>query len=327
MKRRGKVHTAGHRFKGTECSVETAQFVMIVYNRSDQTLIGLLVVVMAAAEVQEKLSPECKQFLYMGTLPRGLEEQPFKKICQFYEGNPRFVTLYDTINHIPVYSAYTFKRSDGSKKVDVPWMYEPQLSTVSDSREMQQFPSENVHKNFEDAQAVLDDYSNSVNFERGQLNPDEHQAHPNDKASTYTLTNVVPRAREFNIGPWKNHEHTIRRRLNNYCRGAAYVITGVTTSGQTIRRHNINRLGIPTYFWSAYCCTDFDHNAPYSERSKFPAFAAHGLNEREDNKVQEMTVRQLEEFLKKVTYVASSFQIFYDNCVPLNSGNSALHLP
>lgn len=99
---------------------------MTVY-RTDQTLICLLMIVMAAAEVQENLSPECKQFLYMGTLPRGLEEQPFKKICQFYLGNPRFVTMYDTINHIPVYSAYTFKRSDGSKKVDVPWMYEPQV--------------------------------------------------------------------------------------------------------------------------------------------------------------------------------------------------------
>lgn len=186
---------------------------------------------------------------------------------------------------------------------------------------MRSFPSESVHKSFEDTQAVLDDYSDSVIFERGQLNPDEHQAHPDDKASTYTLTNVVPQVREFNIGPWKNHEHKIRRRLNNYCRGTAYVVTGVTTSGHTIRRQNINRLGIPTYLWSAYCCVDFDHNAPYSERSKFPAFAAHGLNDRENNKVQEMTVQQLEDFLKGVTYVGSTFQIFYDNCVP----PSALH--
>lgn len=189
---------------------------------------------------------------------------------------------------------------------------------------MQQFPSEDVHRSFEDAQAVLDDYSDSVIFERGQLNPDEHQAHPGDKAATYTLTNVVPQVREFNIGPWKEHEHTIRRRLNNYCRGTAYMITGVTTSGHTIRRHNLNRLGIPTYLWSAYCCVHFDHNAPFSERAKFPAFAAHGLNDRENNKVQEMTVQQLEDFLKRVTYVSSSFQIFYDNCVP---PNSALQLP
>uniref|UniRef100_A0A668T5E8 Uncharacterized protein n=1 Tax=Oreochromis aureus TaxID=47969 RepID=A0A668T5E8_OREAU len=269
-------------------------------------------------EVQESLSSECKQFLYMGTLLRGLQEQSFKKICQFYGGKPRFVTLYDTFSHIPIYSAYTFKRSDGSKKVDVPWMYEPQLSSVSGPRDMQQLPSENVHGSFEDAQAVLEDYSDTVIYERGQLNPDEHQADPEDKAATYTLTNVVPQAREFNIGPWKQHENTIRRRLNNYCRGTAYVVTGVTTSGHTIRRHNINRVGIPTYLWSAYCCPDYDHNAPYSERSKFPAFASRGLNDRENNKVIEMTVQQLEDFLKRVTYVDSSFQIFYDNCLPPN---------
>lgn len=99
----------------------------MIFYRMDQMLTWVLVIVMAAAEVQEKLSPECKQFLYMGTLPRGLEEQPLKKICQVYRGSPRFVTLYDTTSHIPVYSAYTFKRSDGFKKVDVPWMYEPQV--------------------------------------------------------------------------------------------------------------------------------------------------------------------------------------------------------
>ncbi|XP_028287569.1 endonuclease domain-containing 1 protein-like [Parambassis ranga] len=294
---------------------------MTVY-KTDRAFICLLMMVMAGAEVQETLSSECKQFLYMGTVPRGIEGQPFKKICQYYEGKPRFITLYDTFTHVPIYSAYTFKRSDGYKKADVPWMYEPQLSMASGSREMQQLPPENVHKSFEDAQAVLDDYSDTVIFERGQLNPDEHQANPADKAATYTLTNVVPQVREFNIGPWKNHEHTIRRRLNNYCRGTAYVVTGVTTSGHMVRRHNINRLGIPTYMWSAYCCSDFDHNAPYDERSKFPASAAYGLNDKENNKVQEMTVQQLEDFLKKVTFVASSFQIFYDNCAPPNSPNS-----
>ncbi|CAG5957738.1 unnamed protein product [Menidia menidia] len=287
--------------------------------KADGTLACLLLAVLVGAEVQETISPECKQFLYMGTLPRGLEEQPFKKICQFYAGRPRFFTLYDPVGHIPVYSAYTFKRSDGSKKMDVPWMYEPQLSLVSGSREMQQFPSEHVHKSFEDSQAVLEDYSDTVIFERGQLNPDEHQADPDDKAATYTLTNVVPQAREFNVGPWNQHEHAVRRRLNNYCRGTAFVVTGVTASGHAIRRRNVDRLGIPTYLWSAYCCADFDRNAPFAERSKFPAFAAHGLNDGENNRVQEMTVRQLEDFLKRVTYVGASFQIFYDNCVPPSS--------
>ncbi|KAI7793282.1 hypothetical protein IRJ41_010716 [Triplophysa rosa] len=268
------------------------------------------------SEVQKDFSPECREFLFTGKAPRGLENRSLKKICQRYNGKARYVTLYDVVDHIPVYSAYTFKRSDGSKKVDIPWMFEPQLSTSSDSGEMQPFPPNFLHNSFSDAQAVLDDYSNIVDFERGHLNPDEHQAHPDDKAATYTLTNVVPQVREFNIGHWKRHEHVIRRRLNNYCRGTAYIVTGVTTSGRMIRRHNINRVAIPTYLWSAYCCVDFDRNAPFEERSKFPAFAAHGLNEKEGSEVMEISVKQLEDFLKKNTFVDKSFQIFFEDCEP-----------
>lgn len=81
-----------------------------------------------------------------------------------------------------------------------------------------------------------------------------------------------------------------------------------------IRRHNINRVAIPTYLWSAYCCVDFDRNAPFEERSKFPAFAAHGLNEKEGSEVMEISVKQLEDFLKKNTFVDKSFQIFFEDC-------------
>lgn len=102
----------------------------MTFYRIDEALIFLLVIVMTGGEVQEKLSPECKEFLYMGTMPQGLEDQPFKKICQFYLGKPRYVTLYDTVNRIPVYSAYTFKRTDGFRRADVPWMYEPQVGIV-----------------------------------------------------------------------------------------------------------------------------------------------------------------------------------------------------
>ncbi|XP_048034020.1 endonuclease domain-containing 1 protein [Megalobrama amblycephala] len=269
------------------------------------------------SEVQKDFSEECREFMYMGTPPRGLENRSLKKICQRYNGKPRYVTLYDVVDHIPVYSAYTFKRSDGFKKVDVPWMYEPQLSTTADSGEMQPFP-QNVHGSFSDTQAILEDYSDTVEFERGHLNPDEHQAHPDDKAATYTLTNVVPQVREFNIGHWKRHEHIIRRRLNNYCRGTAYIVTGVTTSGRMIRRYNIDRVAVPTYLWSAYCCVDYDRNAPFDERSKFPAFASHGLNEKEGAEVIEMSVQQLEDFLKRNTFVDKRFQIFFENCEPNN---------
>lgn len=72
----------------------------------------------------------CKDSLYMGTPPRGYLSNSFKKICQRYGDKPRYVTLYDSQKHIPIFSAYTFKKSDGEKKVDFPWMFEPQVSVL-----------------------------------------------------------------------------------------------------------------------------------------------------------------------------------------------------
>ncbi|KAG9346618.1 hypothetical protein JZ751_006929 [Albula glossodonta] len=258
----------------------------------------------------------CKDSLYMGTPPRGYLSTNLKKICQRYEDKPRYVTLYDPKKHIPVYSAYTFKKSDGEKHVDFPWMFEPQLATEKGGNNMEPFPQTNMHMNFEDTQAVLEDFSDVVQYERGHLNPDEHQADPLDKAATYTLTNVVPQIREFNTGPWSDHEDRIRKRLNNYCRGTAYVVTGTTTSGNMIRRDNMDRVAIPEYMWTAYCCTDFDHNAPYFVRYKFPVFGAYALNDRINNHLVEVPIKNLEKFLKGKMDVDKNFQIFYNDCVP-----------
>lgn len=86
-----------------------------------------------------------------------------------------------------------------------------QLASEKSSSNMEPFPlSSSMHVNFEDTQAILEDYSDGVQHERGQLDPDEHQADPLDKASAYGLTNV------------------------------------------------------PECMWPAYCCTEFDQNAPYT---------------------------------------------------------------
>ncbi|XP_066578249.1 endonuclease domain-containing 1 protein-like [Amia ocellicauda] len=246
----------------------------------------------------------------------GILGENLRKICQHYANVPRYATLYDAQQHIPVYSAYTFKKSNGEKREDYPWMYEPQLATLQGSGNMKPFPDSNIHQNFEDSQAVLNDYADVALYERGQLNPDQHQAEPNDKAATYSLTNVVPQVREFNIGPWFKHEDRVRRRLNNYCRGQAYVVTGVTTSGNMIRRANIDRVGIPEYMWTAYCCTDYDKNAPFYVRYKFPSFAAYGLNDRVNNHVVELPVKRLENVLKSKMHIDKDFQLFYKDCIP-----------
>uniref|UniRef100_A0A3B3TYC0 DNA/RNA non-specific endonuclease/pyrophosphatase/phosphodiesterase domain-containing protein n=1 Tax=Poecilia latipinna TaxID=48699 RepID=A0A3B3TYC0_9TELE len=156
----------------------------------------------------------CKDSLYMGTPPRGIVDIRLKKICQRYADKPRYVTLYDPHKRIPVYSAYTFKKTEGDRRVDYPWMYEPQLAEIDGNGNMLPFPTGYLHMKFEDSQAVLDDYSDVVLYERGHLNPDQHQSTPHDRAATYTLTNVVPEIRDApqQLLPW----HCLHRHRSDH---------------------------------------------------------------------------------------------------------------
>ena len=185
-----------------------------------------------------------------------------------------------------------------------------QLSVAMASRDMEQFPEGDLHRSADDAQAVLEDYRETVDMVRGQLNPDQHQADFDDQAATYTLTNAVPLVREFHAGPWAAQEKVTRQRLNNYCRGTAYVVTGALTSGRVVRHFDAERVAVPDYVWSAYCCDDYDCNAPYPEFSRFPGLAALGPNRGLDNEVREMSVQQLEDFIKRVT--GKTVNIFED---------------
>ena len=93
---------------------------------------ALFLPLMSATVVQDFNHVErCKDSLYMGTPPRGIIDTRLKKICQRYADKPRYVTLYDPHKRIPVYSAYTFKKTEGDRRVDYPWMYEPQVRDLS----------------------------------------------------------------------------------------------------------------------------------------------------------------------------------------------------
>lgn len=95
-------------------------------------VLALIVSYLASATVVHDFNhvERCKDSLYMGTPPRGIIEARLKKICQRYADKPRYVTLYDPQKRIPVYSAYTFKKTEGDRRVDYPWMYEPQVSLL-----------------------------------------------------------------------------------------------------------------------------------------------------------------------------------------------------
>ncbi|XP_064181678.1 endonuclease domain-containing 1 protein-like [Anguilla rostrata] len=279
---------------------------------------------------------ECSQFLYMRTPPAGLPGGggggggSFRRICQRYGDKPRYATLYDRARRLPVYSAYTFKKSDGQRRVDTPWMYEPQLVSEEEGGNMKVLPpDEELDPLLEESQVVLQDFVDATLYQRSTLNPDQHQADDDDKAATYTLTNVVPLLAPFLEESWTPYLDVLRRRLNNFCRGTSYVVTGVAVSGgPTIRRGNTDRLAVPRYLWSAYCCPRFDRNSPYAVRYKFPSHAAYGLNQPPVGAagaaggrggVLEVPLKTLEGLLRNRTDAGPGLALFHRDCVSENA--------
>ncbi|KAJ8337758.1 hypothetical protein SKAU_G00367240 [Synaphobranchus kaupii] len=289
--------------------------------RSSRPLLPLLLIVarLAWASVGDSFG-DCSQFLYTRVPPAGVRGGGLGRICQRYGNKPRYATLYDRGLRLPVYSAYTFKKSDGQRRVDTPWMYEPQLASVEEGGNMKVLPPDDeLDPLVEESQVVLQDFVDATLYERSPLNPDQHQSDNDDKASTYTLTNVVPLVTSFLEEYWNPYLDNVRKRLNNFCRGTAYVVTGVAVSGAMIRRKNADRLAVPKYLWSAYCCPRFDRNSPYSVRYMFPSYAAYGLNDRAGPGVLEVPLKTLENFLKNQTNVERSLALFHRNCVSANA--------
>ena len=71
----------------------------------------------------------CSHFFYMQTPPVGMKGAGLRRVCQKYTDKLRYATFYDSSRHTPLYSAYIFKKSDGKRRMDTPWMYEPQVGT------------------------------------------------------------------------------------------------------------------------------------------------------------------------------------------------------
>ncbi|XP_056225669.1 endonuclease domain-containing 1 protein [Seriola aureovittata] len=262
---------------------------------------------------------DCSHFFYMQTPPAGIRGTGLRRICQKYADKLCYATLYDSSRRLPLYSAYIFKKSDGKRRMDTPWMYEPQLLSDDEGGNMRTLPlAEDTPPLIEDSQAVLGDYTDAVYYRRGPLNPDLHQAEPDDKSSTYTLTNVVPLITDFLDTSWNPYLDTIRQRLNNFCHGKSFMVTGVTLSGANIQRDNRDRLAIPKHLWLAYCCPRFDRNSPYEVRFMFPSYGGYALNEQTGHSVVEVPLKTLESFLKSQTYTDSDMTIFYKGCVSEN---------
>ncbi|KAM4586940.1 endonuclease domain-containing 1 protein-like [Fundulus diaphanus] len=218
---------------------------------------------------------QCLDFFYNKTPPRGFHYTAYQPICQRYNNIYRFASLYHRQHRAPLYSAYILSPADG-KRPRPQWKYEPQLAFAGASPDMRPF-GRTVDQNVFESQAVNQDYTNS-GFTRGHLNPSSHQKTKDDRKATFTLTNIVPQKEGSNTGTWNTQEENVLDRFKDFCTGSMYVITGVMpykSDAHWIK----NRVSVPEYMWSAYCCPSYKSNITKDMKKFFPTFAAVGRND------------------------------------------------
>ncbi|XP_017293567.1 endonuclease domain-containing 1 protein-like isoform X1 [Kryptolebias marmoratus] len=269
----------------------------------------------------------CLHFFYRSWPPKGLEGTP---ICQRYNNSYRFATLYSRPRRSPWFSGYLYTVPTG-KRPKASWKYEPQLAYPGADGNMAPFLPQPVDLNVVESQAVELDYINST-FSRGHLNPSLHHQTHACRSATFTLTNVVPQRIGSNDGPWEILEQTVNMTLSAYCLGEAYVVTGIIPyrgKGPWIK----NRVAVPEYMWSAYCCPSYNHSLPEELRDSFPTFAAVGRNDQNSTEeivpidktakkqfrgydVRQMPLKTLEMYLKDRFNTVIS--VFYEQCAESN---------
>ncbi|KAK2884406.1 endonuclease domain-containing 1 protein-like isoform X2 [Channa argus] len=266
----------------------------------------------------------CLQFFHRSWPPKGLTGTP---ICQRYNNQYRFATLYSRARRSPWLSAYVYGTPAG-KRPSASWKFEPQLAYPGADGNMIPFPPGPVDQNVVDSQAVQLDYINST-FSRGHLNPSLHHQSREDRSATFTLTNTVPQKAGSNEGPWEVLEQTVNKTLTAYCLGEAYLVTGILPYLSGERWLKNHRVAVPEYMWSAYCCPNYNASLPEELRDTFPTYAAVGRNDPNSTEeivpvcktakkqfrgydVRRMPLDSLETYLKE--RFGSVVSVFYEQC-------------
>nr|XP_055075378.1 endonuclease domain-containing 1 protein-like [Misgurnus anguillicaudatus] len=254
---------------------------------------------------------KCSQFFHQGqppVIPDILENSrsknsQYKTICQNYENEYRFATLYDTTNRIPVFSAYRFT---GNKTIERPvntWRIEPELELLT---------SDEMRVSYE-KQATDEDYiDNNYKVNRGHLFPVCHSSDEFTANSTFTLTNIVPQKISFNKGSWNRLEIKAIKVMDKYChekndkkKVLAHVLTGAVPGNNKLN----NRVNIPSSMWMTFCC----YNSTSSSWASQAYWAPNEDEKKSDNvTISQRSLEELQEFLSRKWVKIT--KLFYNNC-------------
>ncbi|KAM9331097.1 endonuclease domain-containing 1 protein-like [Gastrophryne carolinensis] len=205
--------------------------------------------------------PVCQDFFYRGQEPLGLSSNATANICQRLEGQYYYATLYHRQARVPIYSAYILEKSTTSRPdlSSSNWYLEPMLAGIPEPDMLQPSHSK-MQANLEEVteyQAVNDDYRNS-GYSRGHVNPSMHHS-SQSQLSTFTYTNMAPQDATFNSGTWNQYETYLRDKILSSC-SQTHVLSGVLLSGSAPGEGKWlrERVNVPDFFWSAFCCVQPD---------------------------------------------------------------------
>ncbi|XP_051526731.1 endonuclease domain-containing 1 protein-like [Myxocyprinus asiaticus] len=232
---------------------------------------------------------------------KSADQNRYKIICQRYEKDVRFATLYDIKNRIPVFSAYQYSGKGDFKRKDLQenWMIEPQLeSEMNEPHKM----LNNLYN-----QASDEDYKNKK-FDRGHLFPASHAHDELTCRSTFTLTNIVPQYKSFNQHSWSDIEKSTTGLMNTNCidksnKVSAYVITGAVPGNNELN----GKVNIPSMMWTAFCCKN-KKNSWFSKAH----WATNNDDKKKIKKTEEGSLEDLVNALNKEKLNVK--QIFKNNC-------------
>uniref|UniRef100_A0A3B5ACS7 DNA/RNA non-specific endonuclease domain-containing protein n=1 Tax=Stegastes partitus TaxID=144197 RepID=A0A3B5ACS7_9TELE len=269
-------------------------------------------IVPTATKLVDSVS-DCAEFLLQRSPPRipGIlqggtvqNQNRYEVICQTLRDQKRYVTLYDTENRIPVFSAYKYKGEQDKEEPKTKWKIEPELEERN---------TNNMREDQYIYQASNKDYKTDARYTRGHLFPVSHAFDRNDKSSTFTLTNIVPQVISFNDGSWQKVESCTKCVLQKYCISnngdpEGFVVTGARPSTSNTLN---NRVNIPSMLWTAFCC--------YSRNTNRWLASAHwgdNIAEYESKYLQTKTLAQLHQELSSV---GSRFEAFPGRQCPLHT--------
>ncbi|XP_030905457.2 LOW QUALITY PROTEIN: endonuclease domain-containing 1 protein [Melopsittacus undulatus] len=225
---------------------------------------------------------ECNVFFPGQVPPKGFTQPFHVKICQQYNKEPRFATLYSTKDKIPLYSAFKYTKAAQSEEES--WLVEPQIDDPeNDLQEM-------VHEadiagtvaNLGANQALTSDYVDS-GYERGLLNPSLLNEEDFQMA-TYTLTNAVPLSPSVSKSWHRDIGKVVEEGLVPHCskKDHLYLLAGAIPSRAQVK----GKLSVPETLWLAACCDAPDGWSLGIVKST-----------NDDNSLADLTVRELEKKL------------------------------